>query len=273
MDKNNIREVKLTLCSDADLQHRQSLEKVLELVELPHLMPEHMGFSELQKMPYSAESVRNELVEKLHFGLDVTRNKTVRYNGQIMAGPEPEITIDFHNSISKKNIIDIFSWSDDLARVFTPEAGTLTIVPKLPAKATADLRFEQAFRAGFLSGGTHPLYGPKLGMVTWLGKRHVDAIGLDNLKATPMLSVEETLSGGVKLILGEVQCPWEMDIDAWVNAWHAAMDHLRQFHVFAYSVIDGKRVRVYRGKNCETPRPDGKVRDITSYLAPEDRPK
>ncbi len=272
MDKAHIRDVSLTISSNIDLKEPGYLEEVLALIELPSIKPELMFFNELELSPYSGEKIRGELREKLKFGLGVKRRKTMKYTGMIHPGYEPVMNFVFHNSISKKNIQKLFAWSDELANAFPPEAGTLTIVPKLLKEPVVDMRFKQAFHGGFLLGGDHSRYGPKLGMYTWLCKRHVDAIGLNNLKATPMLTVEEQKWGGVKLILGETQQPWEMDRETWVESWHAAMDHLRQFHVFAYPVVDGEKINVYRGKNCETPRPDGKVRDVTSYLAPEDRP-
>ena len=270
MKNTKIRDIYLTFSSQIDLENSDNLERVLKQIEIPGLKPEFMNIDDRKHDPYDEAMVRDELKSKLSFGLGIKRGKSMKYYGKIKAGPEGNICFIFHNSISKNNIQKLFTLSDDIANAYPPEAGGLTIVPKPPSLPTGDLRFEQTFNGSILQAGTHASYGPKLGMYTWLCKRHVDAIGLDNLKATPLLTVEEKEWGGVKLILGESQRPWEMDLDTWVETWHTAMDHLRQFHVFCYTVVDGNKIRVYRGKNCHTPRPDGIVRDVTSYLEPED---
>lgn len=261
MRKDEIREFRLGLNGNADLLDSSALSNIINAIESESIfIPEIMGFDERKLYTYSSSEILEELNEKLKFGLDIRRKKQVKYNGEIMGGPLPKLSFDFDNSISKKNIEKLFAWSDTVANAFNPDAGSLTIVPvhSVPTKLE-EMRLDQVF-SGSWYNGNYRKFGPILGMYTWLGPHYVNLIGLENLKATPTAKVEETPWGGVKLILGESNQPWEMDLQTWIDTWFTAMEYLWQFGVFCEQELDGLKLTKVRGRNCTIPRLDGMAR-------------
>jgi len=274
MERDKIRDIIFCLNGSAVSSDHEIIENTFKQLEAdPAFSPEFINKRGGKKFdPYSWELLNGERLQHfLEWGTTVARRKTVQYTCDVNVKHEPCMSFRFKRSTSNKNIEKLFQWSDSVVNAYQPDAATLTVVPQLPnERCEESIKLDQAFSAGFLLPNTYPKYGPKLGMCTWLSQLHVDAIGLQNLKATPLMTVDENDRGGVKLMLGESRCPWEMDVQTWVDTWHTAMDHLRTFHVFAYPVVKGSKVKVYRGRNCLTPRPDGLVLDTSSYLAPED---
>ena len=261
MEKDKIRELRFGLNGNADIRDPAVLTSLINAITAESIFtPEVMGLLERELYAYSSTEIFDELQEKLNFGLYLQRKKQVKYFGKLRGGPTPMLSFDFSRSMSKKNIEKLFNWGDIVADAFTPDAGSLTIVPVRPApKKTEDMRLEQVFRGSWFNGNYFQT-GPFLGMHTWLGPHFVQLIGLDNLKATPLTIVEEKPWGGVKMTLGKNERPWEMDLRTYIDTWFTAMEYLWQFGVFCEQEIDGLKLTRVRGRNCTIPRLDGLVR-------------
>lgn len=181
MKQYQIREIAFCLNGRADPKNYEILKSVFSPMDAdPAFRPEYIRNAERRHDPYGPESLSGERLQNVErWGTQISRKKTVRYSGDLTFEPEPCLYIKFHRSISNKNKEKVFQWSDSVVNAYRPDAGTLTIVPYLPDEITEkNTKLRQAFSGSFLSQGTYPRYGPKLGMYTWLSRLHVEAIGL-----------------------------------------------------------------------------------------------
>jgi len=269
MDKDSIRAIRFGLNGRIDLHNPAIRAEIVSAWETePAFTPELAGFDERYLDKYSPTDLTGEIDPGFPFTRMIKRRKAVRFFGDIQGGAEPRLVYDFHPSISVKNIAKLFLWADTMADAFRPEAGTLTIVPVMPVvNATNYMDHERFSKGSVLLGGTYYQRGPLLGMHTWLGQHFVDLIGKDNLFAIPDAKVIDTSWGGVKIILGGFDKPWEIDFDTLIDTWLTSMNYLWQFGVFCEQKVNpryletskGFPVLIKRGVNVTIPRMDGKL--------------
>lgn len=234
------------------------LEALLAVMEsFPAFAPQFWSRDERTKKPYVREEIlgdRQPQTIKKQLSFYVKRQKIAKYFATFNPGVCPHLQIEIDSGLSPKHWPAFYELADQLAQVFEPDVSNTTIsVARSYAEPTEE---NKRWSLMMSSPGLYPVdykhTGLKgLALRTHLGPHYIDQIGRDVLLATPGVSIEEQVWGGMRIDLAPE--PWMLLPDEMLARWEVAMNHLRPTGVFAsYEIFDLKtlRYKFTKGPNC-----------------------